>query len=208
MIEYDLPTILKTIGLIGITLVVFAETGLLLGIFFPGDSLLITAGILASQGVFPITALCVLTFSAAIIGNVIGYAFGFVAGPKIFTRTNSFFLKKEYLERTGSFFEKHGKRSVFFARFIPIIRTITPLFAGVGRMPLQPFLFWTITGAGAWALGLPLFGYFLGSRIPSIETYLLPLVLVIIFLSFLPPIISTIPKKRKKEVASPSLGSE
>lgn len=182
----DLALFLKTAGYLGMFLVVFAESGLLVGFFLPGDSLLFTAGFLASQHFFELIPLIGITLVAAISGDSVGYTFGKAIGPKIFTRENSFFFHKDHLERARIFYKKHGGKTIVFARFLPIIRTFAPILAGVGNMKYTTFLFYNITGGVLWTFLLILFGYYLGKMIPDVDKYLLPIVLGIISISLIP----------------------
>lgn len=165
---------------------IYAESGLFFGFFLPGDSALFTAGVLASAGYFNIWILCPLLFVAAVLGDSTGYAFGIRMGPRIFTKEDSLIFRKSHLERARTFFAKHGPRSIVLARFIPAGRTFVPILAGVGEMPYRTFLIYNIVGAVLWALGLPLLGFWLGNTIPDIDTYLLPIILLIILLSLFP----------------------
>ncbi len=173
-------------GLIGVWSAIFAESGILIGIVLPGDSLLFTAGLLSSQGFFSIKYLVVGSILAAIIGDSVGYAIGKKSGDVFFKRDESIFFKREYADRAKSFFEKHGTRAVIFARFIPIIRTLTPTVAGIGKMPYRKFLTYNIIGGIGWAGTVSILGYFLGKYIPHIDSYLIPIILLIIVISFIP----------------------
>lgn len=176
-------------GYLGITAVIFAETGLLIGFFLPGDSLLFTAGFLASQGVFDIRLLIVLCAIAAVAGDGVGYAFGSRVGPRIFSRENSLLFHRDHLTLAQRFYERHGPKAVVLARFVPFARTFVPILAGVGRMRYPRFLAYNVVGAGLWAIGIPLIGYYLGRSIPGVDQYLLPIILGIILLSVSPGII-------------------
>lgn len=182
----DLVTLITSAGLLGITAVVFAETGLLLGFFLPGDSLLFTAGVLAAADVLPIGWLVVLTGAAAIVGDSVGYAIGRRVGPKLFTREDSIVFHRDHLLRAHAFFERYGAKAVVLARFMPIVRTFTPVLAGVGRMRYGVFLAYNVVGGILWAVGLPFLGYFLGNVIPDIDRYLLPMVIGIVAASIAP----------------------
>jgi len=182
----DLKEILPAIGYLGIVFIVFAESGLLIGFFFPGDSLLFTAGFLASQGIFNIKILALLCFIGAVLGDSVGYEFGKKVGRRLFKRPDSFLFKKENLEKAETFYEKHGKKTIILARFIPIIRTFAPIVAGIGDMHYKTFLSYNIFGGFFWSVGISFAGYFLGSRIPNVDKYLLPIVLGIIIISVLP----------------------
>lgn len=197
--SFDLVTFIKTIGYIGIALIIFAECGLFIGLVFPGDSLLFTAGFLASQGYFDIALLTSIIFFCAIIGNMVGYATGKSFGPKIFSRERSRFFKPEHLARTEVFFKKYGAKAIFFSRFFPIIRTITPLFAGAGKMEYRGFMGYTVLGAFAWGVLLPLLGFTLGKTIPDVDKYLVPIILGIVFLSLLPTIFHVVAERKKKQ---------
>ena len=188
LLGIDLVTLVKTAGYAGMFFIIFAESGLFIGFFLPGDSLLFTAGFLASQGFLHIIPLSILTFIAAILGDNVGYAFGKKVGVKIFTRDNSLLFHKDYLAKAQHFYEKHGVKTIVLARFIPVVRTFAPIVAGVGNMKYSTFLFYNFIGGLIWGLGMPLLGYFLGSAIPGIDHYLIPIVLVIIVVSFLPPV--------------------
>ncbi len=182
----DLQTILPTIGYFGITAIIFAESGLLIGFFLPGDSLLFTAGFLASQGIFNIGTIVVLCFVGAVLGDNVGYAFGHKVGRRLFKRKESLLFHPDHLERAKKFYEKHGKKTIILARFLPAVRTFAPIVAGIGDMNYKTFFTYNIIGGFLWAVCLPLAGYFLGSLIPDVDKYLLPIIGLIIILSVLP----------------------
>jgi membrane-associated protein len=170
--------------------IIFAETGLLIGFFLPGDSLLFTAGILAGQGKLDIAMVAVGSFVFAVLGDQTGYTIGKRLGPRLFSKPDSKIFQQEYVERTRAFFEKHGPKTIVIARFVPIVRTFAPTLAGVGEMPRKTFLLYNIVGAFLWAIGLTMLGYILGDAIgDDIDTYLLPLIALIIFISLIPPFI-------------------
>lgn len=193
----DLITFIKTAGYLGLFGIIFAESGLLLGFFLPGDSLLFTAGFLASQGFFKITLLVLICFAGAVLGDNFGYAFGKKTGPMIFKKEDSLFFHKQHLERASLYFEKYGGKTIILARFTPVIRTFAPILAGVGKMNYQTFFFYNIIGGALWAIGLPVLGYFLGNIIPDADRYIIPTVIAIVILSFLPPVMHII---REKEI--------
>jgi membrane-associated protein len=200
-----LETILPTIGYIGITAIVFAESGLLIGFFLPGDSLLFTAGFLASQGVFNIVYLCLLSFIAAVAGDSVGYAFGRNIGPKLFTKEDSWLFHKKNLAKAQHFYEKYGVKTIILARFIPVVRTFAPIVAGIGDMHYKTFITYNIIGGLIWGVGVTLAGYFLGQLIPDVDKYLIPIVLVIIVASVLPSALHILMEMKKgKEEANPS----
>ena len=184
--HFDLASLIQTVGYLGVFTIVFLESGLLIGFFFPGDSLLFTAGFLASQGFFDIKILIAGCFVAAIAGDNIGYLIGAKLGPKIFTKTSSIFFHKKHLERAQSFYDKHGGKTIILARFIPVIRAFAPVVAGAGKMDYKRFCFFNFFGAVLWAIGVTLAGYYLGSLIPDVDKYLLPIVGLIVIASILP----------------------
>ncbi len=196
---FDLISLIKTLGYIGVFSVIFAESGLLIGFFLPGDSLLFTAGFLASQGVLNIWALCIGTFVAAVLGDNVGYWFGKKVGPQIFSRPESIFFNPQNVQKTNEFFEKHGKKSIILARFIPIVRTFTPILAGVGVMHYSTFFLFNIIGGALWAIGVTLLGFFLGNVIPNVDHYLLPIIIGIIFVSLLPTFIHILKDKHTRD---------
>jgi membrane-associated protein len=185
----DLPELIKTIGYVGVFAIVFAESGLLIGFFLPGDSLLFTAGFLASQEILSLPVLLIGCAICAITGDSVGYAFGRRVGRRLFQRENSTFFKKKYLLAAESFYEKHGGKAIVLARFVPIVRTFAPIVAGIGEMEYRRFVSFNIIGGLLWAVGVTIAGYFLGSVIPDVDKYLLPILAVIIFVSLLPSII-------------------
>jgi membrane-associated protein len=174
---------------IGLFLIVFAESGLLIGFFLPGDSLLFTAGLLASQDRFGLNfpVIVVGCFIAAVVGDQVGYAFGKKVGPSLFRRPNSRVFKQAYVDRTRDYFDSHGPKTIILARFVPIVRTFAPVLAGVGEMPYRIFFRYNVIGGFLWAVGVTTAGYVLGSTIPSIDKYLLPIIFVIVLFSVVPP---------------------
>ena len=188
--------LIQTFGIAGITTIIFAESGLFFGFFLPGDSILFTAGVLASQGFLNISILLFCVWVAAVLGDSVGYWFGAHIGIKIFNKEKSFLFNKKYPERAHEFYEKHGNQAIILARFIPAVRTFVPIMAGVGKMSYKKFISYNVIGGTLWTLGLTLGGYFLGRSIPNIDTYILPIVLLIIILSLLPAVFEFI-KARK-----------
>ena len=190
ILNLDLPMLIETIGYLGIFLIIFAESGLFFGFFLPGDTLLFTAGLLASQGYLSITLIILITVLGAVLGDQIGYLFGRKFGPKIFKRDESFFFKKKHVAEAENFYKKYGKKTVLLERFMPVIRTFIPILAGVGKMRYKTFITYNIIGGIFWVMGITLLGYFLGQKVPNIETYLIPIILLIVFVSILPTIFS------------------
>lgn len=184
----SLPEIIRTIGLAGVISIVFAESGLFFGFFLPGDSLLFTAGFLASQKVIDIWILAIGCFIAAVAGDSVGYWTGAKFGRKLFNKEDSFFFHKDHLTKAEKFYEKHGKKTIILARFTPIVRTFAPIAAGIAHMHYKDFLSYNIVGGFFWSIGLISLGYFLGSIIPDVDKYLLPIVVAIIVLSLLPSV--------------------
>jgi membrane-associated protein len=194
---FDLLSLIQAGGYVGLFLIVFAESGLFFGFFLPGDSLLFTAGFLASQGLLNIWLLVPLLFVAAVLGDAVGYWFGRKVGPRIFSKKDSVVFNPEHVKKAHDFFEKHGKKAIILARFLPIIRTFTPIVAGVAKMEYSVFLAFNLLGGLFWIVGLVLLGYFLGSLVPNADRYLLPIVLMIIVVSLLPGIYEIYKARRK-----------
>lgn len=180
-----LPELVAAVGYVGVFLMVFIESGVPIGIILPlpGDTLLFSAGLLAASGAFDLVPLISVIIVAAILGDSAGYWFGAKYGPKMFEREGALFLNQRNLDRTVRFYERFGKLALVVARFLPVFRTIVPIFAGVGSMRYRDFLLWNVLGAFIWGISVPLLGYFLGSMIPNIDHYLLPILLVVILIS-------------------------
>jgi membrane-associated protein len=193
----DVQTLVRVGGLTVITAIVFAETGLLIGFFLPGDSLLFTAGALASQANFSIVLLNTLLIVAAILGDTVGYWFGRKMGPALFKRPKSLFFNPEHLRRAHDFYEKHGGKTIVLARFMPIIRTFAPVVAGMGRMDYGRFLAFNVFGGIGWVLSMTFAGYFLG-QVAFVQRHFEAVILGIIFLSILPGLIAAAREWRKK----------
>jgi membrane-associated protein len=192
---FDPQFLINTFGLIGVIAIVFAESGLFFGFFFPGDSLLFTAGLLASQGFLNPTVLFLGVISAAILGDNVGYAFGKKVGPAIFTKDDSLFFSKKHVEEAHAFYQRHGNKTIVFARFVPIVRTFAPIVAGVVNMDYKNFFVFNCLGGVLWSVLFLGLGLTLGKTVPDIEKYILPIVLGIIFFSVLPGIWHFLKKK-------------
>jgi membrane-associated protein len=186
MLPIDLEELIRAVGYVGMFAIIFAETGLLFGFFLPGDSLLFTAGFLASQDYLNVWWLVLICFVAAVTGDATGYAIGKSGGRRLFQREESRFFKPEFLVKAQLFFEQHGGKAVILARFLPIVRTFVPVVAGMGAMKYTRFAAFNVVGGLLWAVGLPISGYFLGETIPSVDRYLLPIIALIIIVSILP----------------------
>ncbi|MDD3774235.1 MAG: VTT domain-containing protein [Patescibacteria group bacterium] len=192
-----LIAIIKAAGYIGLFGIIFAESGILLGFFLPGDSLLFTAGFLASQGFLNLPILIIATAVAAITGDSVGYLFGLKVGRKLFKRKNSRFFHKENLIKAEKFYKKHGAKTIVLARFMPFVRTFAPIVAGVSKMHYKTFVSYNIIGGMLWTLTLPTLGFYLGRSIPDVDKYLLPIIFLIVFVSASPIIINFIKQKIK-----------
>ena len=185
-LHLDPLSLITAVGYIGIFAIVFAESGLFFGFFFPGDSLLFTAGLLASQGVLYLPLLLAILPVAAIGGDTAGYWFGRWVGPRLFYKEDSLFFSKKHINRAERFYEKYGPRAIIFARFIPVVRTFVPIVAGIGSMRYSTFLIYNVVGGLLWSVGITLGGFFLGNAFPQIEKYLTPIIVLIVLISFLP----------------------
>jgi len=201
---YNVPELIRMGGLIGLVAVVFAETGLMVGFFLPGDSLLVTAGLFAAKGDLDIVWLNLALMAAAIAGDATGYWIGRRAGQALYSRPNSFFFRKQHLVKTHEFYEKHGGKTIVIARFVPIIRTFAPVVAGAAEMTYRHFALYNIAGGIGWVASMTLTGYFLGRAIPDIDKHIHLVVAVVIFLSLLPGIISILRERIKARSAPTS----
>jgi membrane-associated protein len=182
----DLSLLLQLVGYPGVFAIIFAESGIIIGFFLPGGSLLFTAGLLASTGLFNPWILIPLVTIAAILGDNVGYWFGNKVGIKLFTRPDSKLFHQSHLRAAQHFYEKHGAKAIFLARFVPIIRTFAPIVAGIASMNYRKFIIFNILGALAWATGITTLGYVLGSRIPLLGEYLELVILTIIVVTTIP----------------------
>ncbi|HSX17755.1 MAG TPA: DedA family protein [Candidatus Saccharimonadales bacterium] len=181
---FNTEHIVQTGGLLVVTLMIFAESGLLIGIILPGDSLLLVAGLFAGRGKLNIWLLVTLVIIAAIIGYQVGYYFGERIGPRLFKRKNGFLFREEYLGRTEKFFDKYGPVTVIAARFIAHVRTLVSLIAGASNMNRRRYFIYNVIGAVIWGGGLTLLGYWLGANVPNIDTYIIPAVLATLIILY------------------------
>jgi membrane-associated protein len=200
---YDVESVVRWGGLVMLTVIVFAETGLLIGFFLPGDSLLVTAGLLASPGqkLMSISAMAVLLPVAAIAGNSLGYYIGRATGPRLFRREDSLLFNKKHLYRAHAFYEKHGGKTLVLARFMPIIRTFVPVVAGMAAMEFGAFTLYNVVGGMLWIWGMLFLGYSIGD-IPWVRQNVEKVILLVIFLSILPGIIEFV-RSRGREIEPP-----
>ena len=185
----DVETLVRVGGLTAMTIIVFAETGLMFGFFLPGDSLLVTAGVFAARGNLSIWALNGLLIAAAIVGDTVGYWIGRSAGEALFTRPKSLLFNPEHLRRAHDFYEKHGGKTIILARFMPIVRTFAPVVAGMARMEYRRFLSFNVIGGVAWVVSMTLIGYFLG-QFEWVRKNIEIVIVIVVFASILPGIIA------------------
>jgi membrane-associated protein len=187
--HFDLAQIIETVGYIGLFAIVFAESGLFFGFFLPGDSLLLTAGLLASQGKLDMAILAIILPIAAILGDSVGYWFGKKTGPHIFNRDESLLFRRKNLLAAKAFYDRHGGKTIVMARFMPFIRTFAPIVAGAVEMSYARFLLFNVFGGMLWGVGVTAAGYFLGQSVPDIDRYFLAIVAAVIVVSALPTMI-------------------
>jgi membrane-associated protein len=200
---YNVPELIRLGGLLGMVLVVFAETGLMIGFFLPGDSLLVTAGLFAAKGDLDILGLNLAVMAAAIVGDATGYWIGYRAGKALYSRPNSLLFRREHLIKTHEFYERHGGKTIIIARFMPIIRTFAPVVAGAAEMTYRRFAVYNVVGGMGWVLSMTLTGYYLGRAMPDLEKNIHIVVAVVIFLSLLPGIIAWL-RARGQAAPAPS----
>jgi membrane-associated protein len=195
---YDVPRLVQLVGLYGMIFIIFSETGLMVGFFLPGDSLLVTAGIFAARGDLNIWTLIPCLIVAAIAGNASGYFIGHKAGHALYSRPNSLLFRREHLIRTHAFYEKHGGKTIILAQFMPIVRTFAPVVAGAADMTYRRFASFNIAGAILWITSMCLTGFFLGRAVgqEALQKKLHLVVAAVIFLSLLPAIIGWLRSKR------------
>ncbi|HSA57576.1 MAG TPA: VTT domain-containing protein [Gemmatimonadaceae bacterium] len=199
----DIPTLVQTVGLIGLTAIIFIETGFFFGFFLPGDSLLVTTGLLIASGLdMNLYAVGAILNVAAITGDAVNYWFGRYTGPRIFTREDSLFFKKKHVERAHAFYEKYGAITIVLARFMPIVRTFAPLVAGVAGMNYRTFTTFNVLGGTLWIWSMLFAGYFLGRYVPGIDRHLELVIIIVVFLSILPGIIGWW-RERRRAVTQP-----
>jgi membrane-associated protein len=205
---------IKTVGLVGLIVIVFAESGLLIGFFLPGDSLLFIAGAIAGGAMteqfpdlqFNIWIVLVGVFVAAVVGDQVGYGLGRKAGPALFRRPDSRLFKQEYVEKAEEFFDRHGPRAVILARFVPIVRTFCPVVAGVSKMDYSTFVRFNVVGGFLWGVGVTLLGYFLG-QVEFLQEHLELMIFAIIGLSLVPILVEVVRHRRNSAKTASSTTS-
>ena len=207
---YDVQGLIRVGGLALLAAVVFAETGLLVGFFLPGDSLLVTAGLYCTTAnpdqaaLLDIVSLNLVAIVAAIVGDTVGYWIGSRSGPKLFTREQSLFFSKKHLLRTQQFYERHGGKTIVIARFMPFVRTFAPVVAGIGRMSYKRFLSYNVFGGIGWVVSMTMLGYTLGKAYPPITKQIDKVIIVIIFVSLVPGMLSWLANRKKASTATPA----
>jgi membrane-associated protein len=199
----DPDHLINTFGLVGLLVIVFAECGLLIGFFLPGDTLLFSAGLLVATGVLDVSiwSLAVLLPAAAVLGNLVGYWIGYRAGPAVFNKPNSRLFRQEYVDRSHDFFEKYGARTIVVARFVPIVRTFATVMAGASRMRFRTYAIYSVVGGVVWATGVLLLGYFLGHIKfvqDTVRPLIEPVIVAIVLLSLIPAAVELLRSRRRR----------
>lgn len=197
---FDIEAIVRSGGILLVALIVFAESGLLVGFFLPGDTLLFGAGLAASQGQIPIVGLILAVVAAAIIGDNVGYSIGRRTGHRLFKKKESLFFQQEHIDRAEKFYEKHGGKTIIMARFIPMVRTFAPVVAGIGKMPRKRFMVYNVVGGLLWGVGMPLLGYFLGSKIPHLDEYIEYVLIGVVVLSIVLSFVHLLKEKDSRDI--------
>ncbi len=195
---YDVEAIIRWGGMAMICAIVFAETGLMVGFFLPGDSLLVTAGVFAAAGHFDVYSMLILVSLCAVVGDQLGYFIGQKTGPALFTREDSLLFKRSHILRAQAFYEKYGAKTIVIARFVPVVRTFAPVVAGVGQMQYRRFVRYNVFGGVLWVASMILTGYLIGTAVPDINKHIHVVIAVVIFLSILPAIIEVMRSRRRK----------
>jgi len=196
--RYSLDDLVHWGGYVVLAVIVFTETGLLVGFFLPGDSLLITAGLVAATGYLNIWWLNGLLIVAAVAGDSVGYAIGRRLGPRLFTRPKSLLFNPRHVERTRAFYARHGAKTIVIARFVPIVRTFAPVVAGVGQMEYRTFVFYNVAGGVGWVTSMTWAGYLLGQVVPNIGERIHIVVAVVIVLSVIPIVVELVRERRRR----------
>lgn len=201
MIGISPEKIVQTGGALLVGGIIFAESALLIGILLPGgDTLLFVTGFLAAQGHLQIHGLILAIIVGAILGDNVGYTIGRRAGPRLFRKDDGLFFRRDHIQRAESFYANHGGKTVTLARFVPIVRTFAPMIAGVGKMDRKRFMFYNVLGAVVWGVSIPMLGYLLGSRIPNLDSYLGPILIIAFILAFIPPLVPILRDPRSRKI--------
>lgn len=200
--RYALDDLIRWGGYAALTVIVFTETGLLIGFFLPGDSLLITAGLVAAAGGLNIWWLNGLLIVAAVSGDSVGYAIGARVGPRLFSREKSLLFNPRHIHRTREFYRRHGAKTIVIARFVPIVRTFAPVVAGVGQMEYRRFLFYNVIGGVGWVVSMTWAGYLLGRSVPNIDRHIHVIVIAVIVLSCVPIAVEILRERRRRSPSS------
>ena len=208
--HYGLEALISTVGVVGVAGIIFAESGLLIGFFLPGDSLLFTAGFLVSQDIikFNIHLFVLILFIAAVLGDNVGYAFGRRAGRRLFNRKESIVFRQENLRHAEAFYEKHGAKTIIIARFVPVVRTFAPIVAGMSKMHYRTFVTFNIIGGLIWAVGVTYLGYFAGDIITRLGINIEYVIFGIIFISIAPPLVHILKQKKNRDAIMSILRSQ
>jgi membrane-associated protein len=196
--HYSLDQLVRWGGYAVLVVIVFTETGLFVGFFLPGDSLLITAGLVAATGTLNIWWLTILLAVAAVVGDRVGYAIGYRIGPRLFTREKSLLFNPRHVERTRRFYARHGAKTIVIARFVPIVRTFAPVVAGVGQMAYRRFVLYNVVGGVAWVTSMTWAGYALGQMVPDIGRHIHVIVIIVIVLSVIPIGVEILRERRRQ----------
>lgn len=195
---YDVEAIIRWGGLAMICAIVFAETGLMVGFFLPGDSLLVTGGVFAAAGHLDVYSMLILVSLCAVVGDQLGYFIGQKTGPALFTREDSLLFKRSHILRAQAFYEKYGAKTIVIARFVPVVRTFAPVVAGVGQMHYRRFVRYNVFGGILWVASMILTGYLIGTAVPDINKHIHVVIAAVIFLSILPAVIEVLRARRRK----------
>lgn len=198
----DVQGLVQAGGYVGLSVIIFVETGLMVGFFLPGDSLLVTAGLFAAKGDLNIFTLNALLMTMAVLGDATGYLIGRKLGPSLYNRDDSFFFKKKHLVATKEFYERHGGKTIIMARFVPVIRTFAPVVAGMAGMPYRRFGAFNIIGGVSWVFSMTMIGYTLVKAFPGVEKHIEIVIIVVILLSLLPGVIEFIKSRMRRRAAA------
>lgn len=200
MFHISVEKILQRFGILAVGAIVFAESGLLVGFFLPGDTLLLSAGVLAAQDKLPLIELILITIFAAIIGDNVGYSIGRRMGNRLFKKQDGLFFHQENVKRAEAFYEKHGGKTIILARFVPIVRTFAPVVAGVGKMSRKRFMLFNVFGGIFWGMGVTMLGYLVGQKIPDVDKYIMPTIATVTLLTFGPALYHLFKEPKNRQI--------